>query len=85
MVPALALLGPNVAEHGVGGLLLIYVATVGVPMVGGMLVAAYTGAGTVAYDAQVVVVAGLGMMPGGRPIVALYRRAKTSGADRSAR
>ncbi|WP_373184109.1 hypothetical protein [Halomonas campaniensis] len=131
-VPALALLGPNAAEPGVGKLLLIYVATVGVPMVGGvllwcfagrladklhgagdadaeagtrikdddlvragtfligvylvvrhvgMLVAAYTGAGAVAYDALFMVVAGLGMMLGGGYLVALYRRARTWGLD----
>ncbi|MDY7116816.1 hypothetical protein RAN53_10690 [Halomonas sp. SSL-5] len=131
VVPALALLGPNAAEPGVGKLLLIYVATVGVPMLGGvllwcfagrlaerlhggveadagarvadedlvragtfligvylmvrhlgMLVAAYTGAGAVAYDALVVVVAGLGMMLGGGGITALYRRIKYLGLDR---
>ncbi|PRY73671.1 hypothetical protein [Halomonas ventosae] len=132
VVPALALLGPNAAEPGVGKLLLIYLATVGVPMLGGvllwcfagrlaarlhgeveeaarvrdddlvragtfligvylvvrhvgMLVAAYTGAGAVAYDALFVVVAGFGMMLGGRAMVALYRRARTFGADRPAR
>ncbi|MFC2991379.1 hypothetical protein [Halomonas tibetensis] len=133
VVPALALLGPNAAEPGVGKLLLIYVATVGVPMAGGvllwcfagrladrlhgaggvsdaasgriadedlvragtfligvylvvrhvgMLVAAYTGAGAVAYDALVVVLAGLGMMLGGRYLVALYRRIKYLGVGR---
>jgi len=131
VVPALALLGPNAAERGAGKLLLIYVATVGVPMVGGVLlwcfagrlaerlhggveadagapiadedlvragtfligvylvvrhvgvlVAAYTGAGAVAYDALVVVVAGLGMMLGGGGITVLYRRIKYLGLGR---
>ncbi len=128
VVPALALLGPNAAEPGVGKLLLIYVATVGVPMLGGvllwcfagrlaerlhgdtetgariadddlvragtfligvylvvrhvgMLVAAYTGAGAVAYDALIVVVAGLGMMLGSGAIAALYRRIRYWGLD----
>ncbi|MDW7748762.1 hypothetical protein [Halomonas sp.] len=131
VVPALALLGPNAAEPGVGRLLLIYVATVGGPMLGGvllwcfagrlaerlhggveadagariadedlvragtfligvylvvrhvgMLVAAYTGAGAVAYDALFVVLAGLGMMLGGGSLLALYRRLKYLGVDR---
>lgn len=47
----------------------------------GVLVAAYSAAGTVAYDALFVVVAGLGMMLGGRCLVALYRRARTFGLD----
>lgn len=132
VVPALALLGPNAAEPEVGKLLLVYLATVGVPMLGGVLlwcfagrladklhgeveeegwvkdddlvragtfligvylvvrhvgvlVAAYSAVGSVAYDALFVVVAGLGMMLGGRAIVALYCRAKTFGADRPAR
>ncbi|MCA1771073.1 MAG: hypothetical protein LC652_14415 [Halomonas sp.] len=113
VVPALALLGPNAAEPGLGKLLLVYLAIVAVPMVAGtllwcfaarladrlhgcggaddesdarirdddlmragtfligvtlvvrhvgVLVAAYSGAGVFAYDALVVVVAGLGMM-----------------------
>ncbi len=129
VVPALALLGPNAAEPGLGKLLLIYVATVGVPMLGGvllwcfagrladklhgeveeegrvrdddlvragtfligvylvvghvgMLVAAYTGAGAIAWDALFVVAAGLGMMLGGGGITALYRRIKSLGVDR---
>jgi len=131
VLPALALLGPNAAEPGVGKLLLIYMATVGVPMLGGvllwcfagrlaerlhagveadagarfadedlvragtfligvylvvrhvgMLVAAYTGTGAVAYDALVVVVLGLGMMFGNGDIAVLYRRIKYLGVDR---
>ena len=133
VLPALALLGPNAAEPGVGKLLLIYMATVGVPMLGGvllwcfagwlaerlhgagevddgasgriadddlvragtfligvylvvhhvgMLVAAYTGAGAVAYDALIVVVLGLGMMLGNGGIAVLYRRIKYLGVDR---
>ena len=129
VVPALALLGPNAAEPEVGKVLLVYLATVGVPMLGGvllwcfagrlaerlhgdaetgariadddlvragtfligvylvvrhvgMLVAAYTGAGAVAYDALIVVVAGLGMMLGSGAIAALYRRIRYWGLDR---
>ncbi|MCA1771069.1 MAG: hypothetical protein LC652_14395, partial [Halomonas sp.] len=37
VVPALALLGPNAAEPGLGKLLLVYLAIVAVPMVAGML------------------------------------------------
>ncbi|MCE0733638.1 hypothetical protein LWH48_12695 [Halomonas sp. G15] len=48
----------------------------------GMLVAAYTGAGAVAYDALVVVVLGLGMMLGNGGIAVLYRRIKYLGVDR---
>jgi len=126
VVPALALLGSNAAEPGVGKLLLMYLAIVAVPMVGGwllwcfagrladklhgevveegrvtdddlvragtfligvylmvrhvgVLVAAYSGAGVVAYDALFVVVAGLGMMLGGGALAALYRRIKYLG------
>lgn len=50
----------------------------------GMLVAAYSATGGVAYEALFVVAAGHGMMLGGRPIVALYRSAKTFGGDRPA-
>ena len=131
VVPALALLEPNAAEPGIGKLLLIYAATVGVPMLGGvllwcfagrlaerlhggveaddgaritdedlvragtfligvylvvrhvgMLLAAYTGAGAIAYDALFVVAAGLGMMLGGNGITSLYRRARSLGLDR---
>ena len=48
----------------------------------GMLVAAYTGAGAVAYDALVVVVLGLGMMLGNGGIAVLYRRIKYLGVGR---
>ncbi|MDI5892327.1 hypothetical protein [Halomonas rhizosphaerae] len=124
-----ALLGPNVGERWYGELLPVLVATVAVPMVGGvllwcfagrlagklhgeveeagrvkdddlvragtfligftlvvrhvgMLVAAYSAAGAVAYDALFVVAAGLGMMLGGGTLLALYRRIKYLGLDR---
>ncbi|MCE9663864.1 hypothetical protein LY622_10455 [Halomonas sp. M5N1S17] len=48
----------------------------------GVLVGVYSTSGTVAYDALVVVVAGLGMMLGGGPLVVFYRRVKYMGADR---
>ncbi|MDZ7852087.1 MAG: hypothetical protein U5L98_05385 [Halomonas sp.] len=133
VVPALALLGSNAAEPEVGKLLLMYLATVAVPMLGGVLlwcfagrladrlhgsreadgesgarirdddlvragtfligvtlvvrhvgvlVAAYSGVGVIAYDALVVVVAGLGMMLGGGALAALYRRVKYLGMAR---
>ncbi|WP_299311151.1 hypothetical protein [uncultured Halomonas sp.] len=128
-----ALLGPNVGEFWSAELLPVLVATVGVPMVGGivlwcfagrlaerlhgaggvddkasgriadddlvragtfligvylvvrhlgMLVGAYSTSGVVAYDALVVVVAGLCMMLGGGAITALYRRVKYLGVGR---
>lgn len=124
-----ALLGSNAGELWSGELLPVLVATVAVPMVGGvllwgfagrlavrlhgeaeaagrikdedlvragtfligvylvvrhvgMLVAAYTGAGAVAYDALVVVVLGLGMMLGNGGIAVLYRRIKYLGVGR---
>ncbi|MCE8019406.1 hypothetical protein HOP51_04620 [Halomonas sp. MCCC 1A11036] len=48
----------------------------------GMLVGAYSTTGAVAYDALVIVVAGLCMILGGGAIVALYHRVKTLGVDR---
>lgn len=48
----------------------------------GMLVGAYVASGSVAYDALVAVVAGLGMMLGSGGLAALYRRVKYFGADR---
>ena len=48
----------------------------------GMLVGAYSTSGAVAYDALVVVVAGLCMMLGGGALVAFYRRAKHLGVGR---
>jgi len=48
----------------------------------GMMVGAYSTSGAVAYDALVVVAAGLGMMLGGGAITALYRRVKYLGAGR---
>lgn len=131
MLPAL--LGPSVGEFWSAELLPMLLATVGVPMVGGvllwcfagrlaerlhgaggvdekadvrvgdddlvragtfligvtlvvrhigMLVGVYSSSGAVAYDALVVVVAGLGMMLGGGALVALYRRVKFLGAGR---
>ncbi|WP_416139909.1 hypothetical protein ACM26W_05900 [Halomonas sp. HK25] len=124
-----ALLGPHVGEFWSAELLPVLVATVGVPMVGGvllwcfagrladrlhgeaeeagrvrdddlvsagtfligvtlvvrhigMLVGVYSSSGTVAYDALVVVVAGLGMMLGGGALAALYRRVKSLGVSR---
>lgn len=50
----------------------------------GVLVGVYSTSGAVAYDALVVVVAGLGMMLGGGYLAALYQRLKYFGADRSA-
>ncbi|PAU73948.1 hypothetical protein [Halomonas salipaludis] len=124
-----ALLAPNAAEFWSGEVLPVAIATVAVPMVGGvllwcfagrlagrlhgdaggdvqvkdddlvragtfligtyllvryisMLVGAYVASGSVAYDALVAVVAGLGMMLGGGGLAALYRRVKYFGADR---
>jgi hypothetical protein len=48
----------------------------------GMLVGVYSSSGAVAYDALVVVVAGLGMMLGGGALTVLYRRVKYLGVDR---
>ncbi|MFB9147039.1 hypothetical protein ACFFU2_10990 [Halomonas alkalicola] len=48
----------------------------------GMLVGAYSTSGVVAYDALVVVVAGLCMMLGGGAIAGLYRRVKYLGVGR---
>ena len=48
----------------------------------GMLLGVYSTSGAVAYDALIVVVAGLGMMLSGGALVALYRRAKYLGAGR---
>jgi len=48
----------------------------------GMLVGVYSSSGAVAYDALVVVVAGLGMMLGGGALAALYRRVKYLGVGR---
>lgn len=48
----------------------------------GTLVGVYSSSGAVAYDALVVVVAGLGMMLGGGALAALYRRVKYLGAGR---
>lgn len=48
----------------------------------GMLVGVYSATGAVAYDALVVVVAGLGMILNGGSIAALYRRIKYLGVDR---
>ncbi|QOR38133.1 hypothetical protein HNO52_06140 [Billgrantia diversa] len=123
-----ALFMPNVGEFWTGELLPVLLATVGVPMVGGvllwcfagrladrlhgdsdstvaatdeglvsagifligvylvvrhigMLVGAYSTTGAVAYDALVIVVAGLCMILGGGAIVALYHRVKTLGVD----
>ncbi|MFY0990065.1 hypothetical protein [Halomonas sp. C05BenzN] len=123
-----ALLGPTAGELWSGEVLPILIATVAVPMLGGVLlwcsagrladrlhgdgeaevrvkdddlvragtfligvylvvrhvgvlVGVYSASGAVAYDALVVVVAGIGMMLGGRCLVALYRRARTFGLD----
>ncbi len=48
----------------------------------GVLVGVYSTSGAVAYDALVVVVAGLGMMLGRGALVVFYRRVKYMGADR---
>lgn len=48
----------------------------------GMLVGVYSSSGAVAYDALVVVGAGLCMMLGGGSLAALYRRAKHLGVGR---
>lgn len=133
-----ALLGPNAGELWSADLLPVFLATVGVPVVGGvllwclagrlaerlhdgkaawrsgadeeadvrvrdddlvragtfligiylvvhhigMLVGVYSATGAVAYDALVVVVAGLGMMLGGGGIAAVYRRVKYFGDRR---
>ncbi|MBD3896088.1 hypothetical protein IEI94_09520 [Halomonas sp. ML-15] len=124
-----ALLAPNAAEFWSGEVLPIAVATVVVPMLGGvllwcfaarlagrlhgdaggdvqvkdddlvragtfligvyllvryigMLVGAYVSTGSIAYDALIAVVAGLGMILGGGFLTTLYRRVKYYGADR---
>ncbi|MDR5901636.1 hypothetical protein [Halomonas icarae] len=128
-----ALLGPNTGELWSAELLPVFLATVGVPVVGGvllwclagrlaerlhgssvadddagarvrdddlvragtfligvylvvrhigMLVGVYSATGTVAHDALVVVVAGLGMMLGGGAVTAVYRRVKYFGDRR---
>ncbi|MCE8011800.1 MAG: hypothetical protein ABN479_02455 [Billgrantia sp.] len=48
----------------------------------GMLVGGYTATGSIAFEALVVVVAGLCMMLGGGALLTLYRRIKTLGVDR---